>query len=78
MTQIDMGYIKKIVEEKEKAGIRAIQNNPKDLFRRAQNYGTRYKNNSWGWSSNIWSRSAAGSVVVENEKDLKPEHKLLM
>ena len=79
ITIIDfLRLFKKIVEEKEKAGIRAIQNNPKDLFRRAQNYGTRYKNNSWGWSSNIWSRSAAGSVVVEREEDLLAEHKQLM
>ncbi len=79
ITIIDfLRLFKKIVEEKEKAGICAIQNNPKDLFKRAQSYGIRYKNDSWGWSSNIWSRSAAGSVVVENEKDLKPEHKLLM
>jgi phosphoenolpyruvate carboxykinase (ATP) len=69
---------KKIVKQKEEAGICAIQNNPRDLFKRAQSYGTRYKNNSWGWNSNIWARSAAGSVVVEKEEDLTQEHRQLL
>ena len=69
---------RKIIEVKEKSGIAAIQNNPPDLFDRAKSYGTRFKNGAWGWTSNIWHRSAAGSVVVEKEEDLKPEHKLLM
>ena len=68
----------KIVEKKESAGLTAVQNNPSDLLERAQQYGTHYKNDSWNWTSNIWSRSAAGSVVVEKEEDLKPEHKELM
>lgn len=63
---------------KERAGIRAIDNNPPDLFERAKLYGTQFKNGSWGFTSNIWHRSAAGSVVVEREEDLKPEHKQLM
>ncbi|MBI5956102.1 MAG: phosphoenolpyruvate carboxykinase (ATP) [Chloroflexi bacterium] len=69
---------KKIVREKEAAGLVAIQSNPPDLLERAKQYGTQYRNGSWGWSSNIWSRSAAGSVVVESEQDLKIEHKQLM
>jgi phosphoenolpyruvate carboxykinase (ATP) len=69
---------KKIVRQKETAGLVAIQNNPPDLLERAKQYGTQYKNGSWGWSSNIWSRSAAGSVVVESEQDLRIEHKQLM
>lgn len=67
-----------IIKTKEKAGIVAVQNNPKDLLKRAQYYGTHFKNQSWGWTSNIWNRSASGSVVVEKEEDLKPEHKQLM
>lgn len=69
---------KRIVELKERCGITAILNNPPDLFERAKSYGTRFKNGSWGWASNIWHRSAAGSVVVERDEDLLPEYKLLM
>lgn len=69
---------RRIIETKEKAGITAILNNPPDLLERAKLYGTRFKNGAWGWASNIWHRSAAGSVVVEREEDLKPEHRLLM
>jgi phosphoenolpyruvate carboxykinase (ATP) len=68
----------KILQEKKAAGITAIQNNPGDLLERAKYYGVQYRNESWGWSSNIWSRSAAGSVVVESEKELQLEHKQLM
>ncbi|MCP8313820.1 MAG: phosphoenolpyruvate carboxykinase (ATP) [archaeon] len=68
----------KIIEIKERAGITAILNNPPDLFERAKLYGTRFKNNAWGWASNIWHRSAAGSVVIERDEDLKTEHKFLM
>ncbi len=73
-----LGLFKNIIKTKEKAGIAAIQNNPKDLLKKAQAYGTRFKNQSWGWTSNIWNRSAAGSVVIETEEDLKLEHKQLM
>lgn len=69
---------KRILKTKEKAGILAIQNNPLDLLEHAKSYGTQFKNSSWGFTSNIWSRSAAGSVVIEKEEDLKPEHKILM
>lgn len=68
----------KIIEIKEKAGIKAILNNPPDLFERAKLYGTRFKNNSWGWTSNIWHRSASGSLVIEKDEDLKPDYKFLM
>jgi len=69
---------RKIIKLKEAAGVTAILNNPPDLFERAKLYGTQYKNGSWNWTSNIWNRSAAGSVVVEREEDLKLEHKQLM
>lgn len=69
---------RKIIRLKERAGITAIQKNPHDLFERAKLYGTRFRNGAWGWASNIWHRSAAGSVVVEREEDLRPEHKFLM
>lgn len=69
---------RKIVEEKKKAGIIGIFDNPPDLLERAKLYGVQYSNGSWGWSSNIWNRSAKESVVVEREEDLKPEHMQLM
>jgi phosphoenolpyruvate carboxykinase (ATP) len=69
---------KKIIELKKKAGIKAILDNPLDLFERAKLYGTQYKNGSWNWVSNIWSRSAANTVVIDNDDQLKYEHKLLM
>ncbi len=69
---------RKILSDKEKAGIKAIQNNPADLLGRAKSYGINYRNGSWGWASNIWSRSAAQSVVLEGEDDLKAEHRQLM
>ncbi len=69
---------KQIVRDKEKSGITAIQNNPPDLLERAKSYGTQYKNKSWGWSSNIWSRGAPNSVVVEGGVTLKLEHRQLM
>lgn len=43
----------KIIEIKERAGITAILNNSPDLLERAKLYGTRFKNNAWGWASNI-------------------------
>ncbi|MCD6085311.1 MAG: phosphoenolpyruvate carboxykinase (ATP), partial [Desulfurococcales archaeon] len=48
------------------------------LFDRAKLYGTQYRNGSWNWASNIWSRSAANTVVIERDEDVKYEHKLLM
>lgn len=73
-----MGLFKRIVEKKTASGIKAVLNNPPDLLERAKLYGTQFKNASWGWTSNIWNRSAAGSVVIEKEEDLRPEHKQLM
>jgi phosphoenolpyruvate carboxykinase (ATP) len=67
-----------IVKLKEDSGLRAILNNPPDLFERAKLYGVQFRNGSWGWASNIWHRSAAGTVVVEKDLDLKYEHRLLM
>lgn len=69
---------RRIVEYKERAGIQALLDNPPDLFERAKLYGIRYANGSWGWASNIWSRSAANSVVVEDDSQLAREHKILM
>lgn len=69
---------KDIIESKKRAGITAIQDNPKDLLKRAKYYGTQYKNKSWGWTSNIWSRSAKGSVVVNTDGELQAPHKELM
>ncbi|MFH1778649.1 MAG: phosphoenolpyruvate carboxykinase (ATP) [Candidatus Omnitrophota bacterium] len=73
-----LDIFKKIIRKKTDAGITAIQNNPPDLLERAKLYGTQYKNGSWGWTSNIWNRSAAGSVVVEKDEDLRSEHIQLM
>ncbi len=69
---------KKIIEIKERAGIKALLDNPPDLFERAKLYGIQYRNGAWGWASNIWSRSAANTVVIERDEDIKYEHKLLM
>ena len=69
---------REIIKLKESAGLVAIRDNPPDLFERAKMYGTHYRNGSWGWASNIWSRSAKNTVVIERDEDLKYEHKLLM
>ena len=69
---------RRIVEFKERAGIKAILDNPPDLFERAKLYGTRYRNGAWGWASNIWSRSAANTVVVEGDDQVRREHRILM
>ncbi len=69
---------RRIIEVKERAGLRALLDNPPDLFERAKLYGMQYKNGSWNWASNIWSRSAANTVVIEDESQLQREHKLLL
>ncbi len=69
---------RKIVEVKRRAGLKAYYDNPPDLFDRAKLYGTQYKNGSWNWASNIWHRSAANTVVIESNEQLKREHKFLM
>ncbi|ACB07075.1 phosphoenolpyruvate carboxykinase (ATP) [Candidatus Korarchaeum cryptofilum] len=69
---------RKIVEMKRKAGLIPILDNPPDLFERAKLYGNQYRNGAWGWASNIWSRSAANTSVVDDDGELKYEHKLLM
>jgi len=69
---------RKIIEVKEKVGLKAILDNPPDLFDRAKLYGNQYKNGSWNWASNIWSRSAANTVVIEDDDQLQYEHKLLL
>jgi len=69
---------RKILEVKRRAGLKAYYDNPPDLFDRAKLYGTQYKNGSWNWASNIWHRSAANTVVIESNEQLKREHKFLM
>lgn len=69
---------RRILEYKKKAGITPILDNPPDLEERARLYATRYANGSLGWSSNIWSRSAKNTVVVEREEQLGAEHRILM
>jgi len=71
-------HFRRIVREKEAAGITPILTNPSDLLERAKLYGMAYGNGSWGWGSNIWSRSAAGTMVVEREEDLGPEQRQVM
>ncbi len=68
----------RIIELKKKAGLIALRDNPPDLFERAKMYGMQYNNGSWNWASNIWSRSAANTVVIENDDEIRTEHKLLM
>ncbi|MGQ4834496.1 MAG: phosphoenolpyruvate carboxykinase (ATP) [Candidatus Asgardarchaeia archaeon] len=68
----------KILEVKRKAGITPLLDNPPDLFDRAKLYGMRYKNGSWNWASNIWSRSAANTVVIEDDNQLQYEHRLFL
>ncbi|MDJ0269014.1 MAG: phosphoenolpyruvate carboxykinase (ATP) [Aigarchaeota archaeon] len=68
----------RILKLKEKAGLRAVWDNPKDLLDRAKLYATQYKNGSLGWASNIWSRSAASTVIIEDNSQLTREHKILM
>lgn len=67
-----------IIQQKQDAGVEAIQNNPDDLLERSKPYGMQYANDSWGWSSNIWSRSAKNTQVVGSEHELKNEHRHLM
>ncbi len=69
---------RKILELKERAGIKAVLDNPPDLLERARLYAIHYRNGSLGWASNIWSRSAANTVVINSSEELKYEHKLLM
>ncbi len=66
-----------ILRMKESAGIVGLQKNPSDLLERAKTYGVHYKNDSWGWGSNIWARSETNSVVV-GEEQLRDEHRQLM
>ena len=69
---------RRILEFKRRAGITPVLDNPPDLLERAKLYATRYRNGALGWASNIWSRSAANTVVIERDDKLRLEHKLLM
>lgn len=73
-----LSVFEEMVESKENCNIEAIQNNPDDLLERAKHYGTQYANGSWGWTSNIWSRSAKNTDVVTSEHELRNEHRYLM
>ncbi|MGB9726144.1 MAG: phosphoenolpyruvate carboxykinase (ATP) [Fervidicoccaceae archaeon] len=63
---------------KQKAGLTPYLDNPNDLLQRAKLYATHFRNGSFGWASNIWSRSAANTVVINDENEMKKEHKLLL
>ena len=65
---------KRIIRLKESCGIKPILDNPSDLFERAKLYGVRYRNGAWGWASNIWHRSASGTMVINSDDELKYEH----
>jgi len=67
-----------IFELKRKSGLVPYLDNPEDLLDRAKLYATHFKNGSFGWASNIWSRSAANTVVINDDSELKREHKLLL
>ncbi|MEM3379849.1 MAG: phosphoenolpyruvate carboxykinase (ATP) [Fervidicoccaceae archaeon] len=67
-----------IFEYKRKAGITPYLDNPSDLRERATLYATSFKNGSYGWASNIWSRSAANTVIINDAKEMKREHKVLL
>ncbi len=69
---------RKIIADKQAVGIQAIQNNPTDLLKRAQTYGVHFANDSWGWGSNIWHRSAVNTSVVNSEEELTDNHRELM
>jgi len=70
----------KILEWKKISNRVAFYDNPSDdvLLRQSEFYGERYSNNSVGWASNIWSRSAAYTAVVDDSSQLHKQHKLLM
>ena len=69
-----------ILDWKRSAGRVAYYDNPSEetLRRQAEFYGERYANDSLGWASNIWSRSAASTAVVEDSSQLHEQHKFLM
>ena len=69
---------REVLRLKERAGLKAVLDNPPDLLERAKLYATHYSNGSLGWASNIWSRSAASTVVIEDDSQLMWEHKTLL
>jgi phosphoenolpyruvate carboxykinase (ATP) len=70
----------KIMEWKKANGWNAYHDNPslETMQKQASFYGEEYANGSWGWSSNIWSRSAPSTAVIEDNSQLHEQHKLLM
>jgi phosphoenolpyruvate carboxykinase (ATP) len=69
---------RRIMQVKRDAGLIPYLDNPTDLYERAKLYATRYRNDSLGWASNIWSRSPKNAVVINSDDELMYEHKLLM
>jgi len=69
---------RRIIEFKRMAGITPLLDNPPDLLDRAALYATRYRNGALGWASNIWSRSAGSTAVINSDDELRHEHRLLM
>jgi len=67
-----------ILEYKKRVGLIPFLDNPADLLERAMLYATKYNNRSLGWASNIWSRSAANTVVINDTSEMKREHKILL
>ena len=69
-----------ILEWKKAIGQRAYHDNPSydELLKQASYYGVQYANKSWGWASNIWSRSPAMTVVVEENAQLTEQIKLFL
>lgn len=69
-----------ILEWKKSIGQKAYYDNPsyEALLKQASFYGERYANGSWGWASNIWSRSPSMTSVVEDDSDLTEQHKYFL
>ncbi len=70
----------KIMDWKKKNGWRAYYDNPplETLLKQSAFYGEEYANGSFSWASNIWSRSAKSTAVIEDSSQLDFQHKLLM
>jgi len=69
-----------ILEWKKSIGQKAYHDNPsyETLLEQSKFYGVQYANKSWGWASNIWSRSPAMTDVVEEDSQLTENHKLFL
>ncbi len=69
-----------IIEWKKNHGWTTCIDNPAKevLLKQSEFYGENYGNGSYGWSSNIWSRSKGNTAVVDDNDQLKHEHRILM